>query len=79
VEIIVNVFQLNNQGKSGWEIADFLNQKGYLRRNGRPWTQRQVCSILNRRELYQKGVIKYGEIKGGNRDLVIVREDSLSL
>lgn len=73
--IVEDVFKLNNQGKSGREIADFLNQKGYSRRNGRPWTQRQVWAILNRKDLYQHGIIKYGEIRGENRELVIVREE----
>jgi len=70
--IIASVFEQYGQDKSGQEIADYLNSKGFLRRNGRSWTQRQVWSILNRKDLYQKGTVKYGEIRGENKDLVIL-------
>jgi len=72
VKIILSVFELRNQGKTGQEIADYLNSKGFIRRNGHPWTQRQVWAILNRDDLYQKGIVKYGEIRGENPDLVIL-------
>jgi site-specific DNA recombinase len=73
--IIASVFEQNYLGKSGREIADYLNSKGFLRRNGQPWTQRQVWAILNRKDLYQKGIVKYGEIRGENQDLVILGRD----
>jgi site-specific DNA recombinase len=71
-EIVRMIFSLSDQAKSGQEIANRLNENGYQRRNGSGWTQRQVCSVLSREELYKKGVIKYGDVKGENRNLIIV-------
>lgn len=68
------IFAHASQGKTGQAIAKLLNGRGHLRRNGMPWTQRQVCSILGRRELYQRGIIKYGDAKGRNKGLIIVGE-----
>jgi len=70
-EIVRTIFSFDGS-KSGQEIADYLNQKGYQRRNGSPWTQRQVWSIQNREDLYQRGIIKYGEVRAENKDLIIV-------
>ena len=70
-EIVRAIFSFNGN-KSGQEIADYLNEKGYSRRNGTEWTQRQVWAILNRENLYRKGVITYGEIRTENRELIIV-------
>lgn len=72
VKIILSTFESQSQGKTGHEIADSLNRTGFLRRNGRPWTQRQVWAILNREDLYRKGIVKYGEIRGENPDLIIL-------
>lgn len=74
VKIILSIFELRSQGKSGREIADFLNRKGFKRRNGQLWTQRQAWAILSREDLYKKGVIKYGEIGGENPELIIVKD-----
>ena len=71
-EIIKTIFLLNDQQKSGQEIADYLNEKEYRRRNGSLWTQRQVWGILSRENLYRKGIINYGEVKGENQDLIII-------
>jgi site-specific DNA recombinase len=70
-EVIRLIFSFDGS-KSGQEIADYLNEKGHRRRNGSPWTQRQVWSIQNREDLYRRGIIKYGEVMGENKDLVIV-------
>ncbi len=75
VKIILSIFESRSQGKTGRVIADYLNEQGFLRRNGRPWTQRQVWSILSRKNLYEKGIVKYGEIRGENKDLVILGGD----
>jgi site-specific DNA recombinase len=72
VEIIRYIFESRSQGRSGQAIADDLNRMGFLRRNGRPWTQRQVWSILSREDLYRKGIVKYGEIRGENPYLIIL-------
>ncbi len=71
-EIIRNIFALYNQNKSGQEMANHLNEKGYRRRNGSPWTQRQVWAILSRENLYKMGIIKYGEVRAENPDLIII-------
>lgn len=71
-EIIRNIFALYNQNKSGQEIANHLNARGHRRRNGTDWTQRQVWSIFNRQDLYKRGIIKYGEVRAENKDLIIV-------
>jgi site-specific DNA recombinase len=70
-EIIKAIFALNHQSKSGQAIADYLNEREYRRRNGTEWTQRQVWAILSRANLYRKGVIKYGEVRAENKDLII--------
>ena len=71
VEIVRLIFQLKAQYKSGQQIANCLNDNGYRRRNNSPWTQRQVSAILNRANLYQKGMISYGETRGKNEVLII--------
>jgi len=73
-EIVRTIFALNEQGLKDQEIADTLNAKGYRRRNGKSWTQRQVWSILHRRELYAEGVVKYGSIVGKNTALILLKK-----
>lgn len=43
-----------------------------LRRNGKPWTQRQVATILQRKTLYRDDVLRYGEVSGHNGQLVLL-------
>lgn len=74
-KIVQTIFESRGQGKSGREIADFLNKAGLLRRNGHPWTQRQAWAILNRVELYRKGIVKYGDFRGENPELIILERD----
>lgn len=72
MEVVKLIFQFKEQNNnSGRQIADRLNENGYRRRNSSPWTQRQVSAILNRVNLYQKGIIKYGETIGKNEALII--------
>jgi site-specific DNA recombinase len=72
VEIIKAIYALSSQNMACGKIADCLNGRGYSRRNGKGWTQRQVSAILGRENLYRKGIIKYGEISGENADLIII-------
>jgi site-specific DNA recombinase len=72
VEIVKLIFGLASEGKSGWEIGSYLNEKGYQRRNGGGWTQRQVWAILNRGDLYKRGITRYGDARGENQDLIIL-------
>lgn len=71
-EIIRTIYLLRGQGKDCREIAGLLNERGYRRRNGRHWTQRQVSAILEREELYKEGVIRYGQIRGKSADFVVL-------
>ncbi len=52
-----------------------LNEQGHRRRNGREWTARQVAEIMGRKELYEKGIVHYGEIMGQNKKLIILADD----
>jgi DNA invertase Pin-like site-specific DNA recombinase len=73
-EIVRQIFTLSTQGLNEQAIATTLNTKGYQRRNGKPWTQRQVWAIVHRRALYKEGAVKYGKILGRNADLILLRE-----
>ncbi len=70
-EVVRLIFHLKGENYSGQRIADHLNEKGYRRRNGSAWTQRQVSAIWGRGNLYRKGIIRYGEAKGENEALII--------
>lgn len=70
-QIVRLIFHLKAQNKRGHAIADHLNKRGYHRRNGSAWTQRQVSAILSRTNLYRKGMVKYGEAQGKNEELII--------
>ncbi len=74
-EIVRLTFSLSAQTKSGQKIAKNLNERGFRRRNGTPWTQRQVWSILSRDELYTKGIFRYGDAIGIDPNLIISRRD----
>jgi site-specific DNA recombinase len=72
VRVARMIFELASCGRSGSAIAGVLNDQGSPRRNGKPWTQRQVAAVLSRRRLYRDGALRYGEAAGQNRRLVIV-------
>jgi site-specific DNA recombinase len=63
-DIVAQIFELSSQGLSGYAIANELNRIGHRRRNGSPWTQRQVCRVLNNEGLYREGLVRYGEVSG---------------
>ncbi len=56
-------------------IPRVLNQKDFTRRNGKPWTARQVSAILAHRPFYYDGMIRYGEASGHNQRLAVLRRD----
>jgi hypothetical protein len=58
------------------DIAGALNSKELTRRNGKPWTARQVSAILARRPLYYDGIIRYGEASGRNPRLAVIGNES---
>lgn len=70
-EVVRRIHELGARGLTGQAIADVLNKGGSLRRNGKPWTQRQVASILARTELYRDGVLRYGESRGRSEETIL--------
>ncbi len=72
-EIVRTVYASAGQGRSGQNIADELNKTGFVRRNGKPWTARQVCRILSNEELYRNGKFHYGEATGEDRSLILLK------
>jgi len=73
--IVLLIFELGRCEEKPFKIAQILNEQGLKRRNGREWTGRQVRQILNRRDLYQAGIIHYGEVRGQNKKLIILDND----
>jgi site-specific DNA recombinase len=71
-EIVKTIYLLADQGKTGKSIADELNRVGRTRRNGKPWTQRQVSRILQKEKLYREGILSYGETIGKNGKAAIL-------
>lgn len=62
--VVRTVFELTAEGATQSTVATYLNNKGFARRNGRPWTQRRVSAVLNRRAFYRNGVLNYGDTTG---------------
>lgn len=75
-EIVRQIYALSAQGLTEQGISDELNGCGYVRRNGKPWTQRQACRILWNYKLYQEGIFHYGEITGKNDALIILKKNA---
>lgn len=75
-EIVKQIYSLASNGYSGYSIAESLNQSGYRRRNGSPWTQRQVCRVLNNEPLYSSGLLHYGEVYGQNQFMALLNKSS---
>ncbi|MCL4873551.1 recombinase family protein [bacterium] len=73
-ECVRLVFRLVAQGMKGQHIADELNRRGFVLRNGNPWTQRQVSRILQKERLYRGGFIRYGEIEGEMENQLILAD-----
>lgn len=72
-EIVKAIYGLAAEGKTGQAIADVLNLQGRTRRDGKPWTQRQVCRILHREDLYRGGTFRYGDARGCNSQSRLLR------
>jgi DNA invertase Pin-like site-specific DNA recombinase len=68
------IFDLAQSGLSGSSIASVLNEQGGQRRNGKPWTQRQVAAVIARRALYSEGVLRYGSVESRDKGLVLTNE-----
>jgi DNA invertase Pin-like site-specific DNA recombinase len=68
------VFALAATGSSSTEIAASLNADGRTRRNGGPWTPREVQGVLARKELYEEGRVRYGNAEGTDENLVLIKK-----
>lgn len=66
------IFDLARQAFRCPAIAKVLNERRLVRRNGKPWTGRQVVAILRRSALYCQGSITYGDAQGQNEDLAFL-------
>ena len=72
-DVVREIIRLNRNGTPAAQIVAILNAQGARRRNGTPWTARQVRAILSRRELYERGRIHYGKVSGESERLILVR------
>jgi DNA invertase Pin-like site-specific DNA recombinase len=73
VEAVRLILELGDQAEPSSAIADILNDKGLRRRNGKPWTRRQVAAVRERKALYQTGRMTYGAVTGIVQQLVLDR------
>jgi site-specific DNA recombinase len=73
--VIQQIFRLDRNGAAVKEILIALNDQGAKRRNGKPWTARQIRSILARRDLYERGKVHYGAVTGQNEQLILIGRD----
>ena len=73
--VVREIVRLSRCGTSIAGIVNALNNQDARRRNGTPWTARQVRAILSRRELYERGKIHYGKVDGENEKLILIREN----
>lgn len=70
--IVKQIYELASQGLSGQAIADKLNGEKLKRRNGKPWTQRQVCRTTKHENLYKRGIVQYGYDSAGKIPIVLL-------
>jgi DNA invertase Pin-like site-specific DNA recombinase len=74
-ETVRMVLELAARYESNGAIARKLNEKGLARRNGKPWTRRQVRALLGRENLYRRGHVRYGQATGANEKLALVKDE----
>lgn len=72
--VVRTIFGCAGQGESCSEITRRLNAGGSVRRNGKPWTERQVSATLGRAPLYREGRLGYGEAIGHDRRAALLSE-----
>ncbi len=72
-ETVRLIFALAERDETSPTIADMLGARRLVRRNGKPWTRRQVAAILSRRAFYREGVLRYGGATGKNDECALVR------
>ena len=61
-ETVRRIFELADAGRGSAAVARALNEAQVVRRNGQPWTQRQVAAVLARGAFYRGGLIRYGRV-----------------
>jgi site-specific DNA recombinase len=71
-EIVRLIFRLFDAGRLPPRISATLNERGFTRRNGRPWIARQIHEVLSRRGLYENGAITYGHVHSKDQTLVLL-------
>lgn len=73
--MVKQIFALDSLKKSRSDIARALNARGMKRRNGKPWTSRQVLCVLSHRELYDEGKFRYGSVSNYDPGLVLLPKE----
>jgi len=58
------IFELTERGDTKSTTARILETKGLRRRNGKPWTRRQVSAVVAREAFYRSGSVRYGKVTG---------------
>lgn len=76
MDVVCTILDLAEKGKPNTEIVGVLENQGVRRRNGKPWTARQVRAVLARRELYEEGKIRYGSVDGVSKELILACKSS---
>ncbi len=69
--VVRRILEAHKGGNGIPEIVNTLNREGHERRNGKPWTRRQVQAILSRKELYEQGKFRYGFVEGRNEQFIL--------
>lgn len=68
-DVVRAIFAYADGGHGRLATAHGLNARGFKRRNGKPWTHRQVAAVLAQSALYERGVLRYGEVTGSDTRL----------
>ena len=71
-QVVQEIIRLSARGMQITEIVKALDRRSAKRRNGTPWTARQVRAVLSRRALYEDGRVHYGEVEGHDSKLILV-------
>jgi site-specific DNA recombinase len=72
-DIVREIIRLNRRGIPVAGIVDALNHRCAKRRNGKPWTARQIRAVLSRREIYERGKVHYGNVEGQDERLILIQ------
>jgi site-specific DNA recombinase len=63
-EAVRLILELGGQAEPSSAIARALNDGGFQRRNGKPWTRRQVAAVREHEPMYRRGEVRYGQATG---------------